>query len=423
MNNYRYVIVGSSAGGFSAAREIRKFDSSNELLMLSDEPYPAYSRPLIAKHISEGRDITAMQLVAPGFYDSHGIELRLSSHAVRIDVSDRVLHLHDGAAVEWEHLLLAIGAEPILPPIPGRERQGVHTFTTYDDAIAISERLPGVRHAVIVGGGFVGLSAADALSKRGVGVTIVEMQSRLLSAMLDECASRVAEEATVAAGVRVATSRRVVSVNGDHPQSHSVSSVTLDDGSRIQCELVILAVGVKPRTRLAEGIAAVRRGILVDRSMKTTAENIFACGDACETYDFARDCDAVLAIWPSAIAGGAVAGAAMTGQQTTYQGGTTLNALPYFGLSVGSAGVVEHDPSMHEILVESGPRHYRKVVLRDGIIVGLVFVGDTSKCGLLYTLMKHRVNVRECRDSLVSDDFGLLSLPDHLWKDAITAKS
>jgi NADPH-dependent 2,4-dienoyl-CoA reductase/sulfur reductase-like enzyme len=116
-----------------------------------------------------------------------------------------------------------------------------------------------VRHACIGGGGFIGLSAADALLKRHIEVTVVEMQPRLLSTMLDAAASHIAEEAAMAAGARIATGRQVVSINGDHPGSLSVSSVTLDDGTRIQCELVILAVGVRPRTELAQGVVALDR--------------------------------------------------------------------------------------------------------------------------------------------------------------------
>ena len=420
MNSYRYIVVGNSAGGLAAAREIRRIDATERLLMISDEPYPAYSRPLIAKHVSEGKSIDAMRLVPSDFYENHGIDLKLSSRAVSIDAEGRKLRLHDGTTVSWECLLLATGGLPIVPPIPGRDRQGVFTFTTYDDAKAIAQRLPEVRRAVIIGGGFIGLSAADALRKRGVGVTVVEMQPRLLSAMLDATGSSLAEEAAVSAGVHIATGRRVVSINGDHPQSHSVSSVTLDDGTRIQCELVILAVGVKPRAELAEGVASIGRGILVDEWMRTTAKNIFACGDACQSHDFARNEDAVLAIWSNAVTGGTVAGAAMAGRQHGYEGGTTLNALPYFGLSVGSAGVVDHDPAIHEVVVASSPRYYRKVVLRDGVIVGMVFAGDTSKCGLLYALMKRKVRVQDWKDNLVSDDFGLLSMPEELWREAIT---
>lgn len=422
MNSYRYAIVGNSAGGLAAAREIRKADGSNEILIISDEPYPAYSRPLIAKHVSEGKTIAMMQLESAEYYESQGIHLRLSTRATRIDVNSKKLHLDDGSTVSWQQLLLATGGTPIVPSIVGRDRDGVFTFTTYSDAQAIAERLPAVRHAVIIGGGFIGLSAADALRKRGVNVTIVELQPRLLSTMLDMAASHLAEEAAVSSGVRVATGRRVVSINGGHPQSRDVSSVTLDDGRRIQCDLVILAVGVRPRTELAEGVACVDRGVLVDEFMRTSAPDILACGDACQTYDFVRGHNAVLAIWPNAVSGGSAAGAAMSGHQRAYEGGTTLNALPYFGLSVGSAGVVEHDAAAQQAVVASGRGYYRKVVLQDGVIVGMVFAGDTSKCGLLYQLMKRKVNVAGWSERLVSDDFGLLSMPEELWRAEVAAR-
>ncbi len=419
MDTYRYVIIGNSAGGLAAAREIRRCDSSGPLLLLSDEPYPAYSRPLIAKHISSGMQIDDMLLAPRSFYQQQGMELRLATRVVSVDYDAHTLKLDDGAEASWSRLLLATGGTPITPDIEGIDRQGVHTFTTFNDAEAIARRLPAVRHAVVIGGGFIGLSAADALRRRGVAVTIVELQPRLLAAMLDSAASRIVEQATASAGVRVATSRRVVCINGDHPLARDVSSVTLDDGTRIQCEMVVLAVGVRPRAELAAGSLALDRGILVDDSMRTSRPDVFACGDACQSHDFVRGGSTVQAIWPNATTGGAVAGATMAGFPRQHQGGTTLNALPYFGLSTASAGIVEHDPDTQEAVAVSSRGHYRKVVLQDGFVVGMVFVGDTSKFGLLYQLMKRRVNVAPIKETLVSDGFGLLTLPEELWRAGV----
>ncbi len=420
MNTYEYVIVGNSAGGLSAAREIRTIDQSGGLLILSDEQYPAYSRPLIAKHISHTKTIEAMELVPREFYvDSH-MEWWPGTRAVRIDYPERTVLLHDGRCVHWNSLLLATGSSPIVPPIEGVTRQGVHTFTTYCDAESITRQLPSVRHVVVIGGGFIGLSAADALRHREVDVTIVEMQSRVLSTMVDEEGSTRIEEAVRASGADVITGRRVVSINGDHPESSSVSSVTLDDRTRLQCEMVILAVGVRPRTELAEGVVPMKQGILVDEFMRTATPGIYACGDVCQTRDFARDADAVLPVWPNAVAGGAVAGATMAGMPRSYEGSTTMNAVPYFGLSVVSAGVVEHDPALHDVLTRRDSTGYTKVVLKEGVIVGMVSVGDTSRCGIVYHLMKRKANVDNWKDMLVREDFGILSLPDSLWRDQLT---
>lgn len=420
MKRYRHIVIGNSAGGLAAARAILAIERCSDLLILSEEPYQAYSRPLIAKHLSHGKTIEEMTLVPREFYEQDGIEWRPKTSAVRVDPQDSTVYLQDGDAVQWDNLLLATGSVPIVPPIDGVNRTGVYTFTTYDDARAIAQHLPHVRHVAVIGGGFIGLSAADAIRHRGIDVTIVELQPRLLSAMLDEEGSTRIETAVWSSGVKVATGRRVISINGSHPESSSVSSVTLDDRTRLQCEMVILAVGVKPRTDLVRGIVSIERGVLVDEYMQTTAQQVFACGDVCQTRDFARNVNSVLAIWPNAVAGGAAAGAAMAGQPRSYEGSTSMNAVPYFGLSVASAGVVEHDPAVHEVAVAKDSTSYLKVVLREGVVVGMVAVGDTSKCGIIHSLMKSKMKADGWKDILVREDFGLLSLPDSLWRAHLT---
>ena len=166
MDHYTYVFVGNSAGAMAAVRELRAVDGRGSVLMLSEEPYAAYSRPLIAKHVSEGKGIDAMQLAPASYYPDEDIELRLSTRAVSIDYSKHTLALADGASLGWDRLLLATGSTPIVPSIPGTNLGGVFTFATFDDAKAVAARLPVTRHAVVIGGGFIGLSAADALLKR-----------------------------------------------------------------------------------------------------------------------------------------------------------------------------------------------------------------------------------------------------------------
>jgi NAD(P)H-nitrite reductase large subunit len=420
MEHFKYVVVGNSAGAVAAARELRKVGDSGSLLMLSEEPYAAYSRPLIAKHVSHGKPAEEMALLPREFYSDNRVDLRLDSRVVAIDSTGHTIRLQDGTLVSWDKLLLATGSTPIVPPIPGNRRRGTFTFTTYDDARAVAAYVPAVRHAVVIGGGFIGLSATDALLKRNIGVTVVEMQPRILSAMLDAAASCLVEKAAVAAGASVLTSRRVVSIDGNGGQTGSVSSVLLDDHTRIPCEMVILAVGVRPRTELAAGELTVERGIVVDEHMRTSRPDVFACGDASQSYDFVRGTSSVTAVWPNAVTGGAVAGANMAGAARVYEGGTTLNALPYFGLSVASAGVIEDTSASADIEVASSASSYRKIVLRDGVVVGMVFAGNTDTSGLIHMLMKRRTRVDSFRKALVSDGFGLLSLPPELWQDEVT---
>jgi len=420
MEQYKYVIVGNSAGGMAAARAIRKSDEAGSILILSEEKYPAYSRPLIAKHLSEGKSVDRMRLVPPSFYEEMKLEVRLGTKADSLDPTRHVVHTDDGAEISYDSLLLATGSTPIVPPVPGSDRTGVFTFTTFDDAMHIAAHLPAVERAVIVGGGFIGLSAADALRKRNIDVTIVEMLPRVLAGMLDETGSSMVERAATEAGVRVMTGRRVDAINGDSLTGRAVSSVTLDDGSRLPCEMVIMAVGVRARTDLVEGLANVDRGILVDEYMRTSIPDVYACGDACKTHDYVRGSQGVIAVWPNAVAGGAVAGSNMAGAKRAYDGATTLNALPYFGLAIGSAGIVSSPDNDIEDVSSVQRGCYRKVTLKNGVVVGMVFAGDTSKCGVIHSLMKKKIPVGEWKESLVSEDFGLLSLPRELWQSQVT---
>ena len=420
MEQYKYVIVGNSAGGIAGARAIRKADASGKILILSEERYPAYSRPLIAKHLSEGKSVDRMRLAPPTFYDEMQLDVRLGTKAVGLDCAAHLLRTDDGSEILWEQLLLATGSTPIIPPVPGSDRAGVFTFTTFDDAMQIASHLPAVERAVIVGGGFIGLSAADSLRKRHIDVTIVEMLPRVLAGMLDETGSGMVEEAATRAGVQVMTGKRVEAINGDSLTGRTVSSVTLDGGARLPCEMVIMAVGVRARTELVQGIVEVDRGIVVDEYMRTSVPDVYSCGDACKTHDYVRGSKGVIAIWPNAVAGGAVAGSNMAGVTHVYDGATTLNALPYFGLAIGSAGIVSSSETDIEDFALTEHGCYRKVTLKDGVVVGMVFAGDTSKCGLIHSLMKKRVPVGEWKESLVSEDFGLLSLPRELWQSQVT---
>jgi NAD(P)H-nitrite reductase large subunit len=206
-----------------------------------------------------------------------------------------------------------------------------------------------------------------------------------------------------------------------------VSSVSLDDGRTIPCEIVIVAIGVRPRLEALAGSGIkTNRGIVVDRFMKTSATDIYACGDAAESYDFIYGENRLTPVWPNAYEGGRVAGLNMAGQSTEYQGGTAMNSLKYFGLHIVSAGLVIPPDNSYEVISSRENNNYRKVIIKNGKLEGLVFAGDIEKSGIVYNLMKDGVNVDGFKKVLVADDFGLASLPENTWRskiDAPTTKS
>jgi len=415
----KYLIIGNSAGGIGATEAIREIDKAGTITMVSEEPYPAYSRPLISEYLAERRPLERMLFRPADFYKKNNIQAVLGRTVERLDTYAHTTELDRGRRIAWEKLLLATGGSPIVPQMEGIGRGGVFTFTKLDDAKAIDQFLneypKRTVRAVVIGGGLIGVSVTEALVKRGVEVTIVEMKERILNTILDEEASVLEEETLRQAEVEIITGHTVGKVSsywGD-----AVTGITLDDGRPIPCELVILAIGVRPRTELISGSGVkTNRGIIVDRHMATSCPEVYACGDAAEAFDFVYGENRLNPIWPNAYLGGRIAGFNMAGITTEYQGGTAMNSLKYFGLPVISAGMVNPPDNSYELLSKRYDHNYKKVVLKDGLVVGMVFVGDIEKSGIVFSLIKDRVNAESFKQALVAQDFGLVSLPEEIWR-------
>ena len=420
----KYLIIGNSAGGIGAAEAIRQVDKAGAITIISDEPYLAYSRPLISDYLAEGCPLERMLFRPADFYERNNICTLLGTKVAALDVEKRTVRLEDERTVNWEKLLLAIGGAPIVPQIKGIDRSAVFTFTTLDDAKEIAQFLHRFRsrvaQAVVIGGGLIGASATEALVKRGIKVTIVEMKERILNIILDEEASALEETTLREADVNIITDHTVAEIISYWEDA--TTGVILDDGTPIPCDLVVVAIGVQPRTELVSDTGIkINRGIVVDSYMATSNPDVYACGDAAEAYDFVYDECRLTPIWPNAYVGGRVAGFNMAGVATAYPGGTSMNSLKYFGLDAVSAGMVNPPDESYEVLSNKQGSDYRKVILKDGVLVGMVFVGNIEKSGIVFNLMKDRVNVESFKQALVAEDFGLASLPEELWRPLLEA--
>ena len=418
MNYSIYLIIGNSAGGIAAAEAIREVDRAGAITIVSDEPYPAYSRPLISEYLAEPGPIEKMAYRRPDFYEKNGIRTVSGERVTRIDIPAHTVKLESGATIGYEKLLLATGGAPILPELEGIKSKGVFTFNRLDDAKAIDEFLKGLRgeiRAVVIGGGLIGVSVTEALVRRGVAVTIVEMKDRVLNTILDEETSALEAAALAQAGVNIITGHTASKINNHVPGE--ASGVTLDDGRVLSAELVIVAIGVRPRLDALEGSGIqTRRGILVNRRMETSAPDVYACGDVSEAYDFVIGENRPTPVWPNAYEGGRVAGLNMAGRETDYAGGTAMNAMKYFGVRIVSAGLAVPPDDSYEVIMSKYNGSYRKVLIRDGKLAGLVFAGDIEKSGIIYNLMKDGVDVSGFKKALVAGDFGLASVPESSWR-------
>ncbi len=421
MKTTDYLIIGNSVGGIGAAEAIRELDTSGAVTIISDEPYPVYSRPLISEYLAQPCPIEKILYRKPDFYEENGIRTLLGVKVEQVNPDTRTVKLDDGSTLAWRKLLLATGGTPILPELDGSQLKGVFTFNRLDDAKAIDEFLNRHRRkvkAIVIGGGLIGTSVTEALTRRGVNVVIIEMKDRVLNTILDEEASAMEATALEQAGITIITGHTVNSINSHLPGE--VSSVTLDDERVIHCEMVVIAIGVRPRLELAaESGIRTNRGIVVDRHMMTSAPDIYACGDVAEAFDFVLDENRLTPIWPNAYEGGRVAGLNIAGRPTDYAGGTAMNAMKYFGVNIVSAGLATPPDDSYETLSHRNNGNYRKVIIKNDKLAGLIFAGDIEKSGIVYNLMKDGTDISGFKQALVADDFGLASLPEFIWKERL----
>ena len=207
---------------------------------------------------------------------------------------------------------------------------------------------------------------------------------------------------------------------GSFCQQNAVGSVVLTKGEQIACDAVIVAIGVVPRTELAVGTEIkLNRGIIVNNYMQTNIPDVYASGDVAEAYDFTLNQNRLLPLWPLAVAEGKVAGYNMAGNKTEYAGGTNMSSLKYFGIPVISIGIANpKDENNYEILARHEPERnlYKKIVLKDNVIVGITLVNDVERAGTLFHLMKNRVNVKKFKHDIISDNFSLAVLPASMRK-------
>jgi NAD(P)H-nitrite reductase large subunit len=413
----RYLIIGNSAGGIGAAEAIRQVDKGGALTIVSDEPYPAYSRPLISKHLTGERTLEEILFRPPDFYDQNDIIFLPGKKVSHLGLDNQTVRLEEGEQIAWEKLLLAVGGKPIFPRMKGSSKKGVFTFTNLDDAKAIDRFLDNARKAVVIGGGLIGISVTEALMKRGVAVSVVEMKEHVLNTILDQQASLMAEEVLKQAGVEIIAGQTVAKVNG----RGTVEEVILDNGVAIPCDLVVVAIGVLPRPELAlDARLEINRGIVVDRHMATNHPGVYACGDVAEAYDFVYGENRLTPVWPNAYVGGRIAGLNMAGAKTEYPGGSAINSLNYFGIDIASAGMptAPNDDGYETISKQEG-NIYQKIILKNDLLMGMIFVGNIEKSGIIFGLMRDRVNVESFKQSLLADDFGLAFFPRALWQERL----
>ncbi|NLB18734.1 MAG: FAD-dependent oxidoreductase, partial [Syntrophomonadaceae bacterium] len=367
-----YVIAGGGIAALTAAEAIRKRDRTGTIKIYSEEPFPVYYRTALAKVMVERPADEELMVHSADWFKEHKIEMINSAQIVSVDLSGRKINLEDGSAVPYSRLIVATGSRSNIPPIPGNDLEGVFALRSLKDADRIREYSQGRKKAVIIGGGVLGLEAAFELHEGGFEVNIVEYMPRLMPRQLDQGSSSWLQDALTKVGINLYLEASTAEIAGDG----KVSSVKLTDGREIPCDLVLLSTGVKPNVELAkEAGISVNKGIVVDSSMRTSASDVFACGDVAEFNE------TVVGLWSIAGDMARVAGANAAGDWLEYDPPKLSTLLAVFDKEIFSVGEVNLTEKECRIVEINDPNTstYKKFFMQDGVLIGAIIIAPKVK--------------------------------------------
>lgn len=323
-----YLILGGGVAAVGAAEAIRARDRTGSVVLLTEEAFLPYNRPMLTKKLQEGGVPDLIN--AADWYEENNIQIYTGMRAASIDPENREVSLENGNAFHYDKLIYALGAESFVPPIPGADLPHCVSVRRIEDVQRVETLLPEAKTAAVVGGGVLGLEAAWALRQRGLAVTVLEAGSRLMPRQLDEAASQLLLEAAGASGVEIVLNAQT--------QQVEPGRVALASGREIPADLVLFSCGVRANVEVARtaGIE-IGRAVKVDAGMRTSLPGIYACGD-CAEWNGTN-----LALWAEAEEQGRVAGANASGEDETFQPKAYPVLFRGFGTMLFSCGRITED--------------------------------------------------------------------------------
>lgn len=378
----RYVIIGNSAAGIGAVQGIRELDKDGEITVISDEKYHTYSRPLISYLLKGAVTEENMKYRPESFYEDNNVTTIFGKKAVSIDKNKKLVFLDDGNAVQYDKLLVATGSKPFVPDFKGLDKvKSKFTFMKLDDVKAIEKCVSENAKVLIVGAGLIGLKAAEALLHYTKDITVIDLSDRILPSILDSEASEIMQKHIENEGVKF--------ILGASVERFSADSAALTNGDKVDFDMVILAVGVRPNTELIEHAGGkADRGIVTDEKQAVVKlTDIYAAGDCTRSHDITADSEKIIAILPNAFMQGNVAGKNMAGGEAVYENAFPMNAIGFMGLHIISAGTYSGD-----VYAEIEGEGYKKLFTEDNRLKGFILMGEKiANAGIYTSLIREQI--------------------------------
>lgn len=442
MNEFKtdHLIIGNSAAGLSAAGSIRMVDKKASITILERDGHFNYSKPLIAYYLANKIGLEDTYFKDKKFYYSNSIDLKLNREVVSIDIDKKYVEDLNGEKHYYQKLLIATGGRPMIPKITVIDEDNnknntlinkisttsnAFTLTRLDDAIALKKYIENnnIKKATILGGGLIGLKAAEAFLEIGIKIDIIELAGRVLSASFDQFASDMLAKKITSSGGNIFNTTTIDKI---YIKDNKIYSLKLDSKKDIDCRLLVVAIGVLPDTAIFKDIKiSATKGIIVDRYMCTSADNIYAAGDVAVTDDILSGKQKNMAIWPLAVRQGGIAGMNMAGRKAVYDGGFLMNSFEILGMPVISIGLSSIDNEQDDNIkiyryYNSVKQFYKKIITRDNYIIGALFIGSIDRAGIYTGLIRNSVDISQVRENIGREDFGIIQLPADYKKHLVT---
>ncbi len=420
----KYLIIGSSHAGLSAAEEIRAHDHEGSLVMVTMEDLLPYS-PTVLPYIVSGR-VTADQIVLrdENYFQEKKIRFLRGKTVTSVDAKACEASLSDGEKISYEKLLIATGAEPIIPQVENLRNIPFLELRTMADALKHLESLPKAKRCIVMGTGLVGMHAAESFVQKGIQVHVVRARAkknpRILPNYFDKECARIIQDVFENHGVDFHLANHAVRVTYEKGEI----LVTLHDGQQLPANILLVCTGIRPRTEfLTNGNVEIDDGILVDTRMKTSVDNIWAAGDVAQGDDFFGNAKILNAILPDAVLQGKISGTDMSGGRLDrdYEGGISMNTFNFFGnrsFSVGMHSVQRGStPTSVDKTVLPSANIYQKMIFQGNVLVGVSAINTDLDPGIVMNLIRTRAELKDEKAELVSNPINVTRrLMWKLWR-------
>lgn len=374
-----YVIIGNSAAAIGTIEGIRQVDQEGGITVIADEKYHTYSRPLISYLIADKTDEQRMKYRPDDFYQKMRTQVLLGTKVTGLRPDKHTVILEDGRSIAYDKLMVATGSRPFVPEMKGlRSVPQQFTFMTLDDAKKLAGALSPDKRVLIIGAGLIGLKCAEGIYGKVRDITVVDLERRILASILDETGSQMVRKHLESKGIRF--------ILGTSTQEFQGTCALLKNGEKLDFDLLVLAVGVRPNTQLIEQAGGeVGRGIVTDASGRTSLSDIYSAGDCTESYDISSGSRRILALLPNAYMQGECAGKTMAGEQMEFHKAIPMNAIGFFGLHMITAGCYEGVEYM-----EQTGGNYKRLFCKENRLKGYIIIGNVKRAGIYTSLIREQ---------------------------------